>query len=143
MDLPRWEAVRDAMAAPFDRLEKNLLVQPVVASASSRIRRRVAGDGLTLRRPQQRCVQMRVPVAVMPRLLMAIIATARDEFVQAVRQILLQPGLELNGADRGGAAHVEHVHRAGLVHAGSNVYLLVAPSSEEVRASPNPPREDS
>jgi len=32
----------------------------------------------------------------------------------------LQPGLELNGVDRGGAAHVEHVHRAGLNTRGSH-----------------------
>ena len=59
-----------------------------------------AGDWNGLRRSQQRCLQMRVPIAVMPRLLMAIIAAGRNEFVQDARQILLQAGLELTRAQR-------------------------------------------
>ena len=55
-----------------------------------------AGDRNGLRRPQQRCLQMRMPIAIMACLLMAIIAAGRNQFVQDVRQIVLQPGLELS-----------------------------------------------
>jgi len=40
-----------------------------------------------------------MPVPVVPRLLMTVVAAGRNELVQNGRQILLQSWLELNGTD--------------------------------------------
>src|SRR5579859_2786568 len=52
-------------------------------------------------------------VPVVPRLLMAVLPAGRHEAVQKLRQVLLQPRLELDGPYRGGAAEVEDVGHAG------------------------------
>ena len=52
-------------------------------------------------------------VAIMPGLFMTIIATRGKELIEHRRQVLLEAGLEFNGADGGSAADVEDVYRAG------------------------------
>src|ERR1700686_2841435 len=57
---------------------------------------------------------MRMTVAIMPRLFVAVIATRRNELVQNGGQVMLQTRLKLNRAERGRAPNVENVHRASL-----------------------------
>src|SRR6266508_953380 len=59
------------------------------------------------RRPQQRGLKVRVAVAVVPRLFVAVVAARRHQAVEQFGQVLLQPRLELDGADRRRAADVE------------------------------------
>ena len=66
------------------------------------------------RRPEQRRLQMGVAVAIVPRLLMAVRAAGRNQFVQKLWQVALQTRFELNGADRGRAADVKDVRSAGV-----------------------------
>ena len=68
-------------------------------------------------RPQQRGLQMRMAVAIVPRLFVSVIAARRDEFVQQVGQVFHQARFEFDGADCAGAADVEYVRRA-RAHAG-------------------------
>ncbi len=83
------------------------------------------GDGHGQRWPEQRRLQMRVAVAIMPGLFVAVVAAGRDELVQYGGQITLQPRLELNGADRSCAPDVENIDCAGpdpgLGHHRSNL----------------------
>jgi len=53
-------------------------------------------------------------VAVVPGAFVTVITTGRNQPVQHFRQILLKPGLELNGADGAGAANVENVNDSVL-----------------------------
>src|SRR5215469_754745 len=59
--------------------------------------------------PEKCRLQMRMAVAVVPGLFVAIVAARRDQFVQDGRHVCAQPWLEFNGANRGGASHVEYV----------------------------------
>ena len=59
-------------------------------------------------------MQMGVAVAIVPRLLMAVRAAGRNQFVQKLWQVALQARFELNGADRGRAADVKDVRSAGV-----------------------------
>ena len=52
---------------------------------------------------------MRVAIAIVPGLLMAIVAAGREQLVQGRRQVLLQTGFELDGADGARAANIENV----------------------------------
>jgi len=63
--------------------------------------------------PEERRLQMRMAVAVVPGLFVAIVAARRDQFVQDGRHVGAQAWLEFNGADRGSASHVEYVHDPG------------------------------
>src|ERR1700675_4176045 len=66
-----------------------------------------------------------MPVAVMPRLLMTLVAAGRNELVQNGGEVVSQSRLELNGADGGRAAAVENVDCPRLnsrsVHDRSNL----------------------
>jgi len=64
--------------------------------------------------PEQRGLQVRVPVAIVPRLLMSIVAAGWNQLVEDRRQIMLQARLKLNGADRGSTADIENVDRPGF-----------------------------
>ena len=70
----------------------------------------VNGDGE--RGPKQSGLQMRVAVAVMPGLLVAIAAAGRDELEKNFRQIALQARFEFDCSDGGRAANVENVDRS-------------------------------
>jgi len=59
------------------------------------------------RRAQQRGLQMRVAVAIVPDLLVAVVAARWDELPQHLGQIAFQPRFKLDGGDSGGAADVE------------------------------------
>ena len=50
-----------------------------------------------------------MPVPVMPRLLMTVVAAGWNELVQNGGQVVLQSRLELDRADRGSAPDVENV----------------------------------
>jgi len=54
-----------------------------------------------------------MPIAVVPRLLVAVTAAGWDEPVQDGRQVLEQSGFELKGANRRRATNVEDIHAAG------------------------------
>ena len=56
---------------------------------------------------------MRVPVAILPSLFVAVVSARWNKPVQDSGQIMLQARLELNRADRRCAADVENVDRAG------------------------------
>src|ERR1700757_4390735 len=71
-------------------------------------------DGHGQRWPEQRALQMRVAVAIMPGLLVAVRATGWDQLIQDGGQIMLQSRLELNRPHRSCAADVENVDRASL-----------------------------
>jgi len=64
------------------------------------------GNGHGQRRAEQSGLQVRMAVAVVPGLLVAIVAAGRNELVEDGRQVALQPRLKFNGADgrRAGAA---------------------------------------
>src|SRR5207244_1733929 len=64
-------------------------------------------------RTEHRRLQVRVAVAVMPSLLMAIVAAGREQLVEHGRQVLLETRLEFDGTDGGGAADVEYMNHAG------------------------------
>ena len=57
-------------------------------------------------------------VAVMPRLLMTVIAAGRNEIVQNGRQVMLQSWFELNRTDRRRAPNIENVDRPRLDSGG-------------------------
>ncbi len=63
--------------------------------------------------PQHGCLQVRVPITVVPGLLVTIIAAGRNEFVENARQVALQSRLEFNCPHGSSAADIEHVHSAG------------------------------
>ena len=65
-------------------------------------------------RPQERGLQMRMAVAVVPGLLVAVVAARRDQPVEHFGQVALEARLELDRADRRRAAHAEHLHDARL-----------------------------
>jgi len=92
-------------------------------------------NGHRERRPEHGGLQMRMAVSVVPSALMAVIAAGRKQLVQHRRQVLLEAGLELDGADGAGAADIEDVHEAAanarLTHDASDlareiVHLAVA-----------------
>src|SRR4051812_38622912 len=56
---------------------------------------------------------MRMTVAVVPGLLVMVVAARWEEAVERLRQVLAQARLELDHADRGRAADVEDVNDAG------------------------------
>ena len=68
-------------------------------------------------RPEQRRLQMRMAVAIVPGPFVSVVAAGRDEFVQQVGQVFEQARFVFDGAQRAGAADVEHVRRA-RAHAG-------------------------
>src|SRR5579864_5517283 len=70
------------------------------------------GNWYRERWPEQRCLQMRMTVAIMPSLFVAIVAAGRDELVENSGQIMLKPWLELDCANRGCTADVKNVHCA-------------------------------
>ena len=69
------------------------------------------GDGHRQRWAEQRCLEMRVAVAIMPGLLVAVITAGRNELVQNCRQILLQARLEFNRTQRGRTPYVEDMRQ--------------------------------
>ena len=77
-------------------------------------------DGHGNRRSEQGRLQMRVPVTIMPGLLMAILAARRDQLVQDGGKIVLESRLKFDGTDRSRAPDVENVDRAGLDAGGSD-----------------------
>jgi hypothetical protein len=64
-------------------------------------------------RTEQRRLQVGMAVAVVPSLFVGVIPAGRNKPRQKRREVLLQARLELDGADRSGAAHVEDLHDAG------------------------------
>ena len=67
------------------------------------------GNGHCERWPEQRGLQVRVSVAIVPSLLVAVGTAGRNELVQNGWQIVLQSRLELDRADGGRAADIENV----------------------------------
>src|SRR5262249_8055957 len=63
---------------------------------------------------EQGGLQVRMAVAVVPGLLVAVLPAGGNEAVQRLRQVALQARLELDGAEGGGAADAEDVGHAGL-----------------------------
>src|SRR5262249_1633518 len=59
-------------------------------------------------------------VAIMPRLLVAVVAAGRDQLIQNRRQVLPKSGLELNGTDRRRAADGENVNGPGFDTRGTH-----------------------
>ena len=59
-------------------------------------------------------MQVGMPIAVVPSLLVGVVPIGRNEAPQKRRQVLLQAGLEFDGANRTSAAHVEDLHDAGV-----------------------------
>src|SRR5579884_1587758 len=57
------------------------------------------GNGNGQFRPQERCLEMRMTIAVVPGLLVTIGAAGRQQPIEDRRKILPQARLELNGAD--------------------------------------------
>ena len=53
-------------------------------------------------------------IAVMPHLLMAVVAAGRDQLVEDGRQVLLEPGLKFDGPNRPRTAYIEHVDGPGF-----------------------------
>ncbi len=72
------------------------------------------------RRSEEGGLQMGMAVAIVPCLLMTIIAAGRDQLIQDGWHVGAQPGFKFNGADRGRASHVEYVddsgHHSGLAY---------------------------
>ena len=62
------------------------------------------GDGHAERGAQQRGLQVAMAVAVVPGLLVAVLAAGRDQAVEQFRQVALESRLELDGPHGGGAA---------------------------------------
>src|SRR5438067_1984804 len=62
--------------------------------------------------PKPGCLQVRVPVAIVPCLFVTITGAGWDQPVQQVRQVFPKSGLELNGADGRRTADVEYVRQA-------------------------------
>ena len=56
---------------------------------------------------EQCSLEMGVAVAVMPGLFVAVVAAGRNELVEDFREIALEAGLKLDGADRSGATNGE------------------------------------
>src|SRR5690348_13105391 len=71
-------------------------------------------NGHRQRGPQQRCLKMRMAVAVVPGLLVAVAAAGWDELVQNLREILLQARLELDCANCRRASNIKDIHCTGL-----------------------------
>lgn len=65
------------------------------------------------RRTEERGLKMRVPVAIVPGLLVAVVAAGRDELVQDFRKVALESRLKFNCADAGRASDGEDVDDAG------------------------------
>ena len=61
---------------------------------------------------EHRGLQMRVAVAIVPGLLVAVVAAGREQLVQDCGQILLQARFKFNRADGPGTANVENVCEA-------------------------------
>ena len=57
---------------------------------------------------------MRVAVAIMPCLFVAVVAAGRNESVQNGGQVMLQPRLEFNRAEGACTPNIEYVNGAGL-----------------------------
>ena len=64
--------------------------------------------------PEQGRLQMRMAVAILPRLLMAVVAAGRDQPGEERRQILLEPRFKLDRADGRGAADIENINGPGF-----------------------------
>jgi hypothetical protein len=71
-------------------------------------------DRYTQRWTEQGCLQMGMPVAVVPSPLVAITAAGWNQLVQNRRQVSLQSRLELNRSDGGRAPDIEHVDDSSL-----------------------------
>jgi len=66
------------------------------------------------RRSEEAGLEMRVPVAIMPGLLVAVGTARGDELIENGGQVMLEPRFELDGADRRRAPDVEDVDDAAL-----------------------------
>ena len=66
-------------------------------------------NGYGQRWPEECRLQVRMPVPVVPRLLMTVVAAGRNELVQNGGQVMLQSWLELNRTDRRRAPDIENV----------------------------------
>jgi hypothetical protein len=60
------------------------------------------------------CLQVGMPVPVVPRLFMAIMPARRNEFIEQSWQVCFKSRLKFDCADRAGAADVEHIHETCL-----------------------------
>jgi len=69
-------------------------------------------------RSQQRGLQMRVAVAVVPGAFVSVIAAGRDEFVQQVRQVFHQARFKFDGARRAINGRVRRVLRCRVSESG-------------------------
>jgi hypothetical protein len=66
--------------------------------------------------PKDRGLQVRVAVAVVPGLFVAVVAARRKELIKHGRQVALKPRLEFNGPQCSCATHIKDV---GLIQVGS------------------------
>ena len=66
-------------------------------------------DGYRQRWSEKGRLQMGMAVAVVPGLLVAIVAAGRDEFIENRRHVRAQTWFKFNRANRGGATHIEYV----------------------------------
>jgi hypothetical protein len=82
-------------------------------------------DGNGQGRAEHGCLQMRMAVAVMPGLFMAVAAAGGHELVQKVRQVLPESRFVFNGAHGGRTADIENMSssrfNAGLFYNLANV----------------------
>ena len=62
------------------------------------------------RRTEDRCLKMGMAVAVVPGLLVSVIAARREQLVQHRRQVPFQAGLEFDGPHRRSAADIEDMN---------------------------------
>lgn len=74
-----------------------LQVKDLLPSTQDRL---AIGNWHCERWPEQRSLQMRVAIAIVASLFVAIVAAGKDELVQNGTQIILNPRLELDCADR-------------------------------------------
>ena len=71
-------------------------------------------EGDSERRPHPGGLKMGVGIAVMPSLLVAIVAARWNELVEDFRHVPLEAGFELDRANGTGGAYIEYVGRACL-----------------------------
>lgn len=96
-------------------------------------------NGHCKRWSEKRRLQMGMAVAVVPGLLVAIVAAGRDEFIENRGHVRAQTWFKFNRANRGGASQVEYV-RDPRPHAGMGdsrrdligevVHISVAPGRD-------------
>ena len=76
--------------------------------------RLASGDWDRQRRSQQRRLQVRVAVSILPGLFVFIASARRNEFIQDSGQVLFQSRLKLDSSDCRCAANVEHAYYPSL-----------------------------